>query len=160
MKTLVETNLNHLTHLPNNFQDMSFDDKVKLLGFDFNNLANNEAILDKLFLHGKYAKQPAENSTSDDLNKHQAALAEIDDDEKINIFAKLLHKNLISKDYYDTQISRYQSQPLTHWGKHSLFKQLPDDDKVEELPQSTSQKDFLKEEETTPTNTFTNSPSL
>lgn len=114
--------------------------------------------MDKLFLHGKYAKQTAENFTSNDLNKHKAELAELNN-KKINFFAMLLRKNLISKEYYDAQIMRYQITSLKTWCKHSIFKQLPDNNKIEELPLPTRLKDFLKEADITLTDTQASSPS-
>ncbi len=140
MNTLTSTNL---IHLPNNFNGMGFNDKVELLRFDFNSHANNEEILDKLFLHGK------------------AALAEINNDQKIKIFAKLLSKNLISKKYYETQIGRYGT--LQTWCRYSIFNHLGDDqneklNNIEKLPLPTRLKDFLKEQDIAPTNNQINSP--
>ncbi len=137
-------------NIPNNFDDMSFNDKIKLLGFDLNNHANNEEILDKLFLHGKYANQSIENLTSSDLNQ-KTALSEINNDKKIVIFARLLRKDLISKEYYDTQTWRYQIKSLKNWCKHSIFNQLPGDlseknNEIEKLPLPKPLKGFLEED--------------
>ncbi|TLY47276.1 MAG: hypothetical protein E6K54_06555 [Gammaproteobacteria bacterium] len=130
---------------------MGFNGLIQLIGLDFNNQVNNEAVLDKLFLHGKYAKQAAENFTSYDFNNHKAALAELNNDKKINFFAKLLRKNLISKEYYDTQIMRYQITSLKTWCKHSIFKQLAANhsekvNEIEKLPLPNPLKRFLEKD--------------
>lgn len=133
--------------ISNNFDDMSFNDKIKLLGFDFNNHANNEQILDKLFLHGKYANQSIENLTSSDINQLKTALSEINNNNKIAIFSKLLRKDLISEAYYKTQIGRYGS--LQIWCRFFILNQLPGDriekiNNIEKLPLPNLLKRFLE----------------
>lgn len=156
------TNTNLIYHLPNNFHDMGFNNQVKLLGFDLNNPANNEEIMDKLLLHGKYANPSTENFPSNNLSQHKAILAEINNDQKINFFAKLLSKNLITKKYYETQIERYGV--LKTLCRYTIFKQLQGDhteklNKIEELPLPKSLKQFLKDEDVAIADKQLNSPS-
>lgn len=135
----------------NNLDTNNPNTLLSYLGFTSDHTIN-EAILDKLFLHEKYANYEnhlTENFSRSAFNTQKAFIAELSHKQKIKIFAKLLRMNKISADYYNTQIWRYEMKTLQTWCKHSIFKQLAGDysekiHSIGELPLPTPLRNFLK----------------
>lgn len=77
-----------------------------------------------------------------ELEKLHSTLSNFTNKEKINLLTILLQQQLISTDFYETQIQRYEVRSLQAWCKYSLFKQLINDpskimNKIEQSPLST-----------------------
>ncbi|MGC1854050.1 MAG: hypothetical protein WA659_01560 [Candidatus Aquirickettsiella sp.] len=80
-------------------------------------LEKNEAFLDEIFLHGKYANFQDGNFnylqiSNPEFTHWKAYLADIANKEKIKFFSQLLLTEKISLTYYKIQTGRYQIKTL------------------------------------------------